>query len=412
MTTRTRAAGEGTVYENKKLGRWEAQCTYRDPSTGKVKRKKLVAKGQKEVAAKARAFIHNLENGLLPDSDKLTVWTWLERWLSDYIKPNVRVKSYEKYESTLRCYIKPALGNVIITKLKTPDVQRVFNSLLTSGGRNKTGVSTSTVRAVRRFLSMAFEKGVQVGILRKNIIKVTDPPRLVKEEIHPLTEEQAEKLMQVAKEGEYIYWGLKQRQRTSPENEYYIAMAQIVVMIAVGTGMRLGEIFGLKWTDIDSEANTVNIQRSLVSTSKKGMVLGDPKTKGSRRRVAITGQLSKALELYQKDVERFSGTLGDKYDNKENLIFTNMFGKPVDTTNFTERYFKRMVRQAGLENGFSFHDLRHTHATLLLKQGVNVKVISERLGHSTIQMTLDTYSHLMPDMQETAVKALEILNMG
>ena len=104
---------------------------------------------------------------------------------------------------------------------------------------------------------------------------------------------------------------------------------------------------------------------------------------------------------------QFANMMGDKFDNKEGLVFANIAGNPVDTSNFTKRVFKRMLGQANLDRGFSFHDLRHTHATLLLKQGVNIKVISERLGHSTVTMTLDTYSHLMPDMQETAVKALE-----
>jgi len=137
------------------------------------------------------------------------------------------------------------------------------------------------------------------------------------------------------------------------------------------------------------------------------MIFEDPKTKGSKRRIAITEKLAKALERYQKEQQWFANMVGDMFDNKEDLVIASLTGKPVDTSNFTTRYFKKMLEQGGLDRNFCFHDLRHTHATLLLRQGVNIKVISERLGHSTIQMTLDTYSHLMPDMQETAVKALE-----
>lgn len=136
------------------------------------------------------------------------------------------------------------------------------------------------------------------------------------------------------------------------------------------------------------------------------MKFEDPKTTKSRRRISITEKLAKSLSLYQKQIEWFTNKMGDKYDNREKLVFTNIFGKPVDTTNFSQRYFKRMVKSAGLTTGFSFHDLRHTHATLLLRAGVNVKIISERLGNSTIQLTLDTYSHVLPDMQAVAVKAL------
>lgn len=407
VKTRTRAAGEGTIYENKKAGRWEGQVSYTDPSTGRIKRKKLTGAGQKEVATKVKAFARSLEDGLLPEADRITVWDWLERWLTDYIKPNVRAKTFEKYESCLKSYIKPTLGEVSLAKLKAPNIQRVFNNMLTTGGRARTGVSTSTVRATRRYLSMAFNKAIQVGVLTKNIVKATDPPRLVKEEIHPLTEDQADRLLKVAKAGEYIYFGIKQKRKPSPNSEYLKAMSYMAVSLALSTGMRLGEVFGLKWVDIDFAANSINIQRALVSSTKQGMIFEDTKTKSSKRRLPVTVQVKKALERYQIEQKLFANMMGDKFDNKEGLVFANIAGNPVDTSNFTKRVFKRMLGQANLDRGFSFHDLRHTHATLLLKQGVNIKVISERLGHSTVTMTLDTYSHLMPDMQETAVKALE-----
>jgi integrase len=402
-----RAFGEGTIYENKKRGRWEGQFSYLDSATGKTKRKLITGRTQKQVSVKGKKFLQDIVNGLLPDADKITIWQWLDCWLTDYIKPNVRTKSFEKYESCLNNYIRPTIGHIGIAKIKAPDIQRAFNDMLASGGKAKTGLSTSTVRATRRYLSMAFNKAVQVGILARNIVKATDAPRLVKEEIRPLTEEQATILLETAKEGEYFYWGVKQRRKSSPGNEYHKAMAYMVVSLALSTGMRLGEVFGLKWKDIDFANNTLNVQRALVSSNTKGMIFEDPKTKGSKRRIPVTASIKKSLERYQKRQECFADFLGDKFDNEEKLLFTNLWGKPVDTSNFTSRYFKRMLMQAQLDREFSFHDLRHTHATLLLRQGINIKVISERLGHSTVAMTLDTYSHLMPDMQETAVKALE-----
>jgi len=412
MTTRTRAAGEGTIYQNTKRDRWEGQFSYVDPETGKTKRKMITGKGQTEVSKKGKAFLKSIEDGLLPDADKLTVWSWIERWLADYIKPNVRVRSYEKYESTLKCYIKPKLGNVIITKLKSPDIQSVLNELLTTGGRKGTGISTSTVRMTRRYLTMAFDKAVKVGVLAKNVVKETDQPRLIKEEIHPLTAEQADQLLVVAKEGEYIYYGVKQKQKPGNDSKYLLEVARIAVMVALNTGMRLGEVFGLKWEDIEFKGCAINVRRSLAATSTQGVIFEEPKTKGSRRRIPVTEKLIKALERYKKEQEWLVNLLGDKYSNEGTLVFANSSGKPMNPAHFTSRYFKRMVKQTGLDDSFTFHDLRHTHATLLLKQGINIKVISERLGHSTITMTLDTYSHVMPDMQETAVKALEMMDIG
>lgn len=409
---KTRASGEGTIYKNEKYDRWEGQFSYDDPKTGKKgARKKFTGATQKEVAAKGKAFLDGLKDGLLPNAGKITVWEWLDRWLTDYVKPKVRLKTYEKYETCLRLYIKPTLGAVVMMKLKAPDVQRVFNEMRSSGGQKGEGLSTSTVRGTRRYFIMALEKAVRLGYLSRNVVKDTDPPQLVKEPIHPLTKEQAEALLAAAKDGEYIYYGLKQRRKPTPDSNYQKELAYTAVLLALNTGMRLGEVLGLKWIDIDFKANVVNVQRSLVSTRAKGMIFEEPKTKGSKRKIPIPTKVMKALESYEKEQQRYSELLGDKFKNTEGLVFANLWGHPLNNSNFTGRYFKKLAVYVGLEKSFSFHDLRHTHATMLLSKGVNIKVISERLGHCKIQMTLDTYSHLMPDMQETAVLALENLNI-
>ena len=170
-----RAFGEGTIYENKKRNRWEGQFTFTDPSTGKSKRKLITAKTQKEVALRGKQFLQEIQDGLLPNADKLTLGEWLDCWLTDYIQPNVRIKSYEKYEACINTYIRPKLGHVAIKKIKAPDVQQVLNELSATGGRSGTGLSSSTVRATRRYLSMAFNKAIQVGILPRNVISATTP---------------------------------------------------------------------------------------------------------------------------------------------------------------------------------------------------------------------------------------------
>lgn len=408
--TRVRASGEGTIYENKARGRWEGQYSYIDPTTGKSKRKLLTGKTQSEVAVKGKSFLRNLEDGLLPDADKTSIWTWLNRWLTDYVKPNVRIKTYEKYESSLRCYVKPVIGHIIITKIKAPDIQRLLNNMGDSAGRKKQGLSSFTVRMTRRYLSMAFDKAIEVGLISRNMVKATSPPRLLKEEIRPLSEEQAELLLKTAKSGEYIYYGCKQQQKPDLSTKYLTPMAYMVVLLTLNTGMRLGEVVGLKWVDIDFEGNSVRVNRAVV-TSSHGVHFEEPKTKGSRRTIRLPSKIMQAFECYQKEQEKYAELLGDKFDNDKDLVFPNAAGKPMNTVNFTNRYFKRMIGQSGIDKAFSFHDLRHTHATLLLKKGVNIKVISERLGHSSIQLTLDTYSHVMPDMQETAVIALDTLNI-
>lgn len=384
-----RGHGDGSPRYNPEKGYWEARFSYKDPATGESKRKMFTGKNQKEALNKGRKWVQEIENGLMPNADKLTTGDWIDRWLTDYVKQNVRVKSYDKYEGYLRLYVKPLLGNLPITKVKSPDVQRLFNDLLTNGGKDGKGLSSETVRVTRRYLIMCFDKAVKLGFLMKNVIKDTDPPKKVKKEIQPLNKVQAEQLTAVAKK--------------------FGEMPHVVILLALSTGMRLGEIFGLKWSDIDLNKGIIHVQRS-VATSVKGQPFQEPKTAKSRRKIPVPASVVKDLRLYKKWQEWQQHLIGDTWEDND-LVITNKIGRTYDTGNFTNRIFKGLLKQAGIDSSFKFHDLRHTHATLLLLAGVNPKIVQERLGHSTITMTLDTYSHLLPDMQDSAVKALEeILN--
>jgi|GEM_PF-313758 Site-specific recombinase XerD len=460
-----RGHGEGTVRFNSQKGYWEARFTYADPITGEAKRKMFTGKSQREALTKGRKKLKQIENGLLPDAEKLLLGTWIDRWLEDYVKARVRVKSFDKYEGCLKCYIKPYLGSIPLGKLRSPDIQQLFNKLLKEGGRpfvkklkddtvvnledstevklkgdtvmkledgtevklkdstvmklkggtvanledgtvfklkddtvmklqkgavvieEKRGISTSTVKATRRYLGMALDQAVKVGLIAKNIVKDTDAPKLVKKEICPLTKEQAAALTAVAKAvGEIPY---------------------MAVLLPLATGMRLGEVFGLKWDCVDLEQGLIHVKRSLITGIKgyNGERLQEPKTAKSRRQIPLPLDVTRELRKYKKWQEWQQQLLGNKYiDN--NLVLPNQWGQFYDTSNFTTRIFKKMLTKAGIDESFKFHDLRHTHATLLLLQGVNPKIVQERLGHSTIAMTLDTYSHLLPNMQNVAAEAL------
>ena len=395
-----RGHGEGTARFNDERDRWEARFSYTDPLDGEVKRKMFTAESRPKALAKGREFIKGLEDGLLPEANKLILEVWIDRWLEDYAKQKVRIKSYEKYRSSLLYVKNSKLGKVALPKLRDPDLQAFFNQLLIDGGkekvkmvdgkeiREKKGLSTSTVRGVRRYLTLCLDQAIKSGLLAKNPVKATTPPKLVKTEIRPLTVEQVESLTAVAKKaGEVPY---------------------IVILLALNTGMRLGELFGLMWSDIDMKKGTIHVQRSLVTSITKRKIFEEPKTAKSKRKIPIPQSALKDLQRYKKWQEWQQNLLGDKW-NSTNLVVTNTTGGAYDTSNFTTRTFKKMLESAEIDRSFKFHDLRHTHASLLLLQGVHVKVVSERLGHSTITMTLDTYSHLLPGMQETAVNALDDL---
>lgn len=178
-----------------------------------------------------------------------------------------------------------------------------------------------------------------------------------------------------------------------------------LISFTAHTGLRQGEVFGLKWEDIDFEQGAIFVKRSLAHVVGKGAVFQDTKTKNSRRRVLLLPEDIADLKKYKEWQENYAMELGDKFACHD-LVFVSVFGNPISPTNFSRRYLHPLLKKCGLNENFTFHGLRHTHATLLLKQGVNPKIVQERMGHSSIKVTMDTYSHVLPDMQQQAIDAL------
>lgn len=317
--------------------------------------------------------------------------------MEDFIKPSVRTKTYEKYCSCMK-YVKVKFNDVLITKLSIPDIQKLFNELLTTGGEKKKGLSSSTVRGVRRYFIGCLDKAVKVGLLVKNPAKLTDPPKLTKEEINPLNKAQAKRLLDTAREQAKLSLEKVRKNTEMSSSDLYIG-----VYIALSTGMRLGEVLGLKWEDIHYDQKIITVRRSRVGASH-GAIIEEPKT-GVARKIPVHDDLLKALGIHQKRQEWHKENMGDKYEDSGWVIGGN-FGKSYYPKHFSYRKYKALLKDAGIDISFTFHDLRHTHASLLLLDGINPKIVQERLGHASIEMTLDTYSHLLPDTQDAAVQAI------
>jgi len=399
-----RANGDGTLVWDDKRKCYFVIVTYRDPVTGKTKRKKIKGaetknpKGESASLKIGQKWLEKNERGLLPESDKIKLWEWLDRWLQDYVKPRVRIKSFDKYESCLKLYVKPTLGDVPLAKLKAADIRRLIQGLLVNGGKERTkivddqevkerrGLSSLTVRNTRRYLIMALDQAVKEGLIVRNVSRDVDPPKLIKKEVSPLTKEQVLVLAQVAKQ--------------------VGGMPHMAILLALSTGARLGELFGLKWDCVDLEKGVIHIKRSIITSHGTRGEFQEPKTAKSRRQIPLPDEVVKELWKYKKWQEWHKQLVGDRWQ-ENNLVLATTEGRVVETSNFSSKTFKKILDKAGISRSVKFHDLRHTHATLLLLQGVNPKVVQERLGHSTISMTLDTYSHVLPDMRDTAVKALD-----
>ena len=384
-----RNSGEGGFFHDVKRGIWIYQLRYTD-ADGNRGRKKFAAKTKREAMQKGKEFIDSL-NRAADDGEKLTVGNWIRNWLENYAKPNVRPRTYEKYSSTLKAYILPTFENVLLNELTAADLQKHLNRLLVTGRADGTGLSSSTVRGTRRYLSMCIDDAVKSGLVSSNVVRLTKAPKLSKKEIAVLSKEEIARLIDTAKE---------------IKNPFMSVVMPQIISLTIHTGMRQGEVFGLKWDDIDFEKSCLFIRRSLAHVIGKGAVFQAPKTKNSVRRILLMPEDVKNLRAYKKWQENYSEELGDLFAGHD-LVFTGPFGEPMSPTNFSRRYFKPLLKKCNISSDFTFHGLRHTHATLLLRQGVNPKIVQERLGHSSIKVTMDTYSHVLPDMQRQALDALQ-----
>jgi len=369
-----RGNGEGTI-TRRKDGRWEARYTAQTENG--PKRKVLYGKTRQEVAKKLTKAMADRDGGLVFDDEKLSLGEYLDRWLNDSVRDNVRPRTLDNYRLQVWQHIAPALGRIKLKNLSPGHVQRLYRSKLDAG------LKPSSVRTIHAALHRALKQAVRWGLVPRNVTDAVDPPKLVREEINALSPEETRRFLATAR-GDRL---------------------EALYVLAIHCGPRRGELLGLRWSDVDLDAGTLRINRQLQRMRDgSGLVFSEPKNKKARRTIRLTKAASEALRRHRKRQaeEKLYGTLYEDQD----LIFATTIGTPLEPSNIDNRSFKPLLVEAGLRP-IRFHDLRHTCATLMLSQGVNPKIAQERLGHSTISQTMDTYSHVLPDMQDRAAAALE-----
>ena len=370
-----RGNGSGTVYPRKnKQGKIIGyRGSYFAPDG---KRRYVSAKRKGDAERALRQAMTDADRGLVFEAGTLTVENYLNRWLTDSVKDTVRGTTYERYEQITRKHIVPEVGSLKLKALTPAHVRGLYKSKLESG------LSPRTVQYIHVTLHKALKQAVWDGLVPRNSTEAVKPPQVGREEIRPLTPEQVKALFDAAKEDRL----------------------EALYVLAVTTGLRQGELLGLKWEDVDMEAGTLQVRRAL-TTAKGGPVLSAPKTKGSRRTVKLNQTALEALRSHLarqlEEIDRVGSLWGEN-----GLIFASEVGKPLARRNLTTHRFKPLLKRAELPQ-IRFHDLRHTCATLLLSKNVNPKIVSEMLGHATKAITLDTYSHVLPTMQESAAKAMK-----
>lgn len=369
--------GEGSIYEHKRNGK---KVGYRGAYTVHTaqgpKRRYVTGKTREEVRQKLTKAMADRDGGLICDAGSLTVGEYLERWLKDAVKGTVRQSTFEVHRHMVQPHIVPALGRLKLKDLNPAHVRGFYREKLDSG------LSAATVRKMHSVLHKALKQAVLDGLVPRNVCEAVKPPKVERKEITPLDREQAKSLLKAAS-GDRL---------------------EALYVLAVHTGMREGELLGLKWEDVDLERGVLRLRHALLREGGK-TALGDLKTPKSRRSVKLThaavDALRSHLERQLEEMER----MGSLYQ-PGGLVFATESGTLINPSNLRSRSFKPLLKRAGLPD-ICFHDLRHTCATLLLSQGTHPKLVQELLGHATIAMTLDTYSHFLPSMGDQTVRAME-----
>jgi integrase len=368
-----RGNGEGT-YKKRKDGRWEAQYTIYTSSG--TKRKSVYGRTKAEVAAKLRKILADRDGGVYFDAENLTLGEYLERWLEGSVKGSVWHTTYRDYAGHVRNHIAPELGRLKLAKLTSAHVQALYRKKLDSG------LSPRTVNYIHATLHKALEQAVKWRLVPYNVSDAAVKPRQERRETLALTLEQVLTFLRVAREAQDRF--------------------EALYVVAVFTGMRPGELLALRWSDLvlDGPKPEARVRRSLSKDDSGRHIFKRTKTEKGRS-VSLMPQVVEALSTHRRrqaeERLRYSGLWQD-----QDLVFPNTTGAPMDWDNLTARNYRPLREAAGLPKNTRFYDLRHTFATLMLEQGENPKVVQEILGHSQITHTMDTYSHVTPNMQGAA----------
>jgi integrase len=366
-TSRRRGKGEGSIYYDKKNQRYVGSFY-----AGDGRRRYVYGKSEKEAREKLRDIQYAEKQGMLATGPTQTLKQYLVYWIEEVHKPTIRVSTYIRYRTILEKHLLPALGHIQLRKLTIQHIQRLYASKL------QEGLSARTIRLIQAVLHKALENAVRENLVSRNICDVVTLPRSTKYEVQTLTSEQARLFLQAVR-GQQL---------------------EALLTLALTTGMRHGEMLGLHWRDINFEDRSLQVRRSVGRVGGYGYVEAEPKTPKSRRQITLPQFVIDSLKQHRAHQLEARLRVGDAWQDRD-LVFCNTHGGFLDSGRNLIK-FQTFLSELGLPR-MRLHDLRHSAATLLLGMGVHPKVVQELLGHSHISMTMDTYSHVLPGMQQEAM---------
>jgi integrase len=374
-----RAHGEGGLYQRESDGKWVGtlELGWID---GKRKRQVIYGATQDEVRIAMTRRLADRDRGIIRSTDRQTVAQFLESWLSDVVTPSLRPATVKSYRDLVERHVIPSLGKKQLTKLSVQDVQRLLNE------RQQSGLSPRSVQYIRGVLRSALNLAMKWELVPRNVAALAQPPRIQPREMRFLTTDEALKLLEAAR-GNRL------------EGLYRVAIA---------IGLRQGEAFGLRWSDVDLAKGTLTVRNALQRIDGKA-VLVPPKTARSRRIITVPPQLVAALKRHRAVQLADRMIAGPRWQEMD-LVFSSPIGTPLDPSNI-RRQLLELLKTAGLPP-MRFHDLRHTAASLLVAEGVHPRTVMEILGHSQIAITMNTYSHVSSETMKDATNRMGALLMS
>lgn len=371
-----RGPGEGSIYQRQD-GRWVAEIYVSRDSAGKRRSKYFYGATQKEVLGKRTRALSDRQRGLPVDPDRQTVKDFLTRWLADSVKGKNAPRTHESYSGVVNRHIIPAIGHLRLTKLTPQHLQHLYQVKQEEG-------LTRAVRLMHAVLHRALDQALRWGLVYRNVADAVDAPRVTRREMQVLSPEQAGQFLDASR-GDRLH---------------------ALYVLAIGCGLRQGELLGLKWADVDWDNSTLQVQRQLQYMNGE-FVFSEPKSQKARRTVALPALAVAALKTHKAKQAAERLALGPVWEDND-LVFTSEAGAPLHKSSLRIRSFNPILERAGVPK-VRFHDLRHTAATLLLARGVHPKLVQEQLGHSQISLTLDTYSHVLPTMKKDVAAQMDAI---
>ncbi len=368
-----RGHGEGSITKRK-------DGTYQGAiSLENGKRLYFYDRKREVVAGKIIDALAEQRKGTLVTASSQTLEKYLTGWLADVVAHTVRDSTHESYSQMIRCHVLPKLGKTKLTKLTAQQLAALYALKLAEG------LSPRSVQYLHAILHRALKQAVRWNLVARNVCDFVDAPRPKRHEIRPLSPAQIRQLLEAA-HGDRL---------------------EALYVVAVTAGLREGEMLGLRWSDVELPAGSLHVAQQARRVKGKGITFAPPKTDKGRRTVALPWVAVEALKRHRVAQLEERLQAGSAWSDND-LVFANEVGKPIERQNLMRRSFVPLLERAGLPR-IRFHDLRHSAATLLLSQGVHPKVVQERLGHSSIGLTMDTYSHVLPDMQREAAAKLDAI---